>query len=483
MIDLRPINAILGILIAVLGVMMTAPAVADLVHGHEDWVVFAVSAAATVFSGAMLWLTGRQAEPVRLNVRQAFVLTGLSWTVLAGFGGLPFMWSEAKLSFTDAYFESMSGLTTTGASVLSGLDGMPPGILLWRSLMQWYGGIGIIVVAIAILPMLRIGGMQLFRTESSDKSEKILPRVAQISNRIMIVYVALTAMCAAAYVLAGMSLFDALNHAMTTLSTGGFSTRDASIGHFRSTAIDYISVAFMIVGSLPMVLFVTAFAGDPARMWRSPEVRLFLLLIAAFTAAMVLQQRLAGIAIGEQAFRHALFNVTTLISTTGFATTDYTNWGAASDAILFAVMFLGGCTGSTAGGLKTFRLAIVGSTLAQHIRRVVYPNGVFPIRFGTTVVGDEVVASVMSFLFLYIATFVAVSIVLNGMGYDLHTAVSAAITCLANVGPGLGTIVGPAGNFAPLNDAAIWLLSFAMLVGRLELFTIFVLLLPRFWRT
>jgi trk system potassium uptake protein TrkH len=480
--DLRPVNAALGILIAVLGTMMIVPAIVDLVHGHDDWIVFVVSAMVTIFAGCMLWLTGRQAGAAKLDLRQAFVLTSLAWVVLSAFAGLPLMWSQLNLSFTRAFFETMSGLTTTGSTVLTGLDTMPPGILLWRSLLHWYGGVGIIVVAIAILPMLRVGGMQLFRTESSDKSEKILPAVTQIANRIIVVYVLLSLACAIVYWIAGMTAFDAVNHAMATLSTGGFSTHDASLGEFKSRTIEYAAIAFMLAGALPMLLYVRMLVGDGAALFRNPEVRLFLVIVLTLAVVSTLQQRLADINSGEQAFRLALFNVTTLITTTGFATVDYGGWGAGSDAILFLVMFLGGCTGSTSGGLKTFRIAIISAMILQHLKRIVYPHGVFPVRYGRKPVADEVVAAVMSFLFLYLMTFIAIAIALSLMGYDFKTAFSATIACVANVGPGLGPIVGPAGNFSTMNDGALWLLSFAMLVGRLELFTVYVLLLPRFWR-
>lgn len=482
MIDLRPINASLGILVTALGTMMIVPAMVNLVHGDPNWIGFVASALVTVFIGAMLWLTGRQAEPGRLSIRQAFLLTSLAWIVLSAFGAIPFMLSRADLNFTRAYFEAMSGLTTTGATVLSDLEIVSPGVLMWRSLLQWYGGVGVIVVAIAILPALQIGGMQLFRTEFSEKTEKVLPRVRQIANGILGAYILLSLACAGAYFAAGMSTFDAVNHAMTTLATGGFSTRDASIGAYASPAVEYIAIAFMIAGALPMLLFLRAAGGDLGALARNTQVRLFLALVVLLTFASMAQQRLSGINSGEESFRYALFNITALITTTGYSATDYTHWGAASDALFFFVMFLGACTGSTAGGLKTFRLAIIGAVIVQHLKRLIYPNGVFRIRYGGTPIGDDVVASVMSFLFLYLLTFIAVAVALSVMGYDTLTALSAAVACLAGVGPALGATVGPAGHYGPLNDAALWLLSFAMLVGRLELFTVFVLLLPRFWR-
>lgn len=482
MIDLRPIAAILGVLLAVLGTTMMIPALVDLIAGERDFLVYAASAVITAFVGLSLWLAGRSGEVERLNIRQAFVLTAASWVLLSAFAAVPFMWAETDLSFTDAYFEAMSGLTTTGATVISGLDDRPPGVLIWRAFLHWYGGIGIIVMAMALLPMLRIGGMQLFRAESSDKSEKVLPRAAQMAKGILGSYLLLTFACALTYAFLGMSVFDAVAHAMATISTGGFSTHDASLGFFKSPAIDYAAILFMISGSLPFVLYVRVLAGDFSRLFANAEVRLFFALVAVFTLISTFQQVSAGIAVGETALRQALFTVVSLMSTTGFVAVDYTNWGPPSDALFFVVLFLGACTGSTAGGMKTFRIAILGSALVQHLKRIIYPNGVFPVRYGGKPIGDDVVASVLGFAFLYLASFLVIGIAINILGFDLITSFSASITALANAGPGLGPVVGPAMNFTGLPDSVIWLLSFAMLLGRLELFTVLVLILPSFWR-
>ncbi len=482
MIDLRPIAAVLGVLLAILGTTMMIPALVDFGAGEGDYLVYVAAAAVTMFVGLSLWLAGRSGEVERLDRRQAFLLTTASWVVVSAFAAIPFMWSEAKLSFTDAYFEAMSGLTTTGATVISGLDTRPPGLLIWRAFLHWYGGIGIIVLAIAFLPMLQIGGMQLFRAESSDKSEKLLPRAAQMAKGILGSYLILSLACAVTYRLCGMTPFDAIAHAMATISTGGFSTHDASIGYFHSAAIDYAAIVFMLAGSLPFVLYVRVLAGDFSRLLANTEVRLFLTIVAIFSAISFVQQVAGGIAQGETALRYALFNVTSLISTTGFVTVDFTHWGPPTDTLYFLVLFLGGCTGSTTGGLKTFRIAIIGSALAQHLKRIVYPRGVFPVRYGGAPVDDAVVSSVLSFVFLYLASFLVIAVAINTAGYDLATALSAAITALANVGPGVGEVVGPAVNFAALPDRVVWLLSAGMLLGRLELFTVLVLLLPRFWR-
>ncbi|WP_029350621.1 TrkH family potassium uptake protein [Bosea sp. 117] len=481
MIDLRPIAAVLGVLLAILGTTMMIPALVDLVAGQPDFVVYVAASAVTMFVGFSLWLAGRSSEVERLDLRQAFLLTAASWVVLSAFASIPFMWSQTQLPFADAYFEAMSGLTTTGATVISNLDTRPPGILIWRAFLHWYGGIGIIVFAIAFLPMLQIGGMQLFRAESSDKSEKLLPRAAQMAKSILGTYLVLSLACAIVYAMCGMSIFDAVAHAMATISTGGFSTHDASIGYFHSAAIDYAAVVFMIAGSLPFVLYVRVLAGDFSRLVANTEVRLFLALVLLFTLISFIEQVRGNIAQGETALRYALFNVVSIMSTTGFVTVDFTHWGTPTDTLYFILLFLGACTGSTAGGLKTFRLAIVGSALVQHLKRIVYPNGVFPVRYGGAPIGDDVVASVLSFIFLYLGTFAVLALVINALGFDMVTAFSASVTAVANVGPGLGPVIGPATNFVALPDSVIWILSFGMLMGRLELFTVLVLFLPRFW--
>lgn len=482
MIDLRPIAAIIGVLLAILGTTMMIPALVDLVAGQPDFVVYAAAAVITCFVGLSLWLAGRSGEMQRLDLRQAFVLTTASWVMLSAFAAIPFMWAQTDLPFVDAYFEAMSGLTTTGATVITNLDHRPPGVLIWRAFLHWYGGIGIIVLAIALLPMMQIGGMQLFRAESSDKSEKMLPRAAQMAKGILGTYLILSLACAVAYAALGMSVFDAVAYAMATISTGGFATHDASIGYFNSPAIEYAAIVFMLAGSLPFVLYVRVLAGDFSRLFANAEVRLFLTLVGLFTLISTLQQVLGGIAQGETALRQALFNVVSIMSTTGFVATDFTHWGPPTDALYFILLFLGACTGSTAGGMKSFRIAILGSALVQHLKRVIYPNGVFPVLYGGKPIGDDVVASVLSFAFLYLASFMVIGIVINGLGFDMITAFSASITAVANVGPGLGTVIGPAQNFAALPDHVIWLLSFGMLMGRLELFTVLVLFLPSFWR-
>lgn len=479
--DLRPLAATIGTLLAILGASMVLPALADLRAGVAGESAFVGSAAVTIFVGVLMIVSGRSAGPMRLDLRQAFLLTTSVWVVLALFAALPLAWGPSSLSPVKALFESMSGLTTTGASVMSGLDAMAPGVLLWRNMLHWFGGIGIVVIAIAVLPALSIGGMQLFRTESSDRSEKFLPRAGSVAKGLLAAYGVLTLLCAIGYGLAGMRPFDAVTLAMSTVSSGGFANSDSSLAVFANPAVDYVAIVFMLAAALPFPLYVRAFSGDVRKLFRNPEVRLFLGLVAVFTVASFLQQTFQGIASGEPALRGALFTVASLMSTTGFMAVDYTNWGPLSDAIFFIAMFLGGCTGSTSGGLKSLRILIALKAVRQHLKRISYRNGQFPIRYGGAPVSDDVVASVLGFIFLYVASFIVVSVILSMLGLDLRTALSAAIACLANVGPGLGPLVGPASNYGGLSEPAIAVLTLAMLLGRLEIVTVLVLVVPRFW--
>lgn len=481
--DIRPVNAVLGILLLILGAMMLVPAAADAFANPDEAAAFLVTAAFTSFFGTLFWLTGRQESQTTFSLRQAFLLTSLAWIVTSAFAALPFVWGAPKLTYAAAYFEAMSGLTTTGGTAITGLDNQPAGILLWRSMLHFYGGIGIVVMAVMVLPALSIGGMQLFRLESSDKSDKLFPRAAQIAAATFGTYVALNILCAMAYLAAGMPPFDAINHAMSTIATGGMAVSDAQFGKYNSAAIEWIAIAFMLSGALPILIFYKmTIGGSPGALFHSQEVRVFVGIVLIFAVALWAHQELSGIATGHDAIRWAVFNVVTLITTTGFAAVDYTNWGAFSDALLFVVTFIGGCTGSTSGGIKPFRLIILWEAIKQQFKRVIYPNGVFAMTYEGRRLEDAVVASVMSFLVLYLATFVTIGFLLNATGMDAKTALSATIANLSNTGPGLGGQIGPAGSYAGLTGGQYWLLSAAMLVGRLEIVTLFVLLLPRFWR-
>ncbi len=481
MIDLRPVLFICGILLVTLAIMMVVPAVADAAAGNDDWQVFALSAALTMFLAGALILTNRT-ERYRLSVRQAFVFTTLSWLIVAAFAALPFAFARLGLSYTDAFFEAMSGITTTGSTVIVGLDAAPPGILLWRSILQWLGGIGIIVVAIAILPMLQVGGMQLFRIESSDASEKVLPRTAQIAANIAFVYLGLSLLCALAYWAAGMTPFEAVTHAMTTIATGGFSTSDASLGHFRSAAVDWIAVVFMIVGALPFVLYVRAVRGRPGSLWRDGQVRWFVSIVAIGVAALALWQWSQGGEAPGKAIRYAAFNVVSIITGTGYSTADYDAWGGFALVAFFLFMFIGGCAGSTSCGIKIFRFQVLYASARVQSRRLIQPHGVFIPYYNRQPIPEQVASSVMGFFFLFVLCFVLLALGLGGLGLDFLTSVSGAAAAIANVGPGLGEVIGPASTFVGLPDAAKWMLSAGMLLGRLELFTVLMLFVPAFWR-
>ncbi len=464
-----------------MSVVMAVPAVADRMVNNPDWQAFAISSLLTLFAGGLLILTNR-GRAVVLSVRQAFVLTTASWASIAAFGALPFTFAELDMSFTDALFESMSGITTTGSTVMTGLDQAPPGILLWRSLLQWMGGIGIIVVAVAILPMLRVGGMQIFRMESSDKSEKVMPRAAQIATGIAVVYIVLSVMCAGAYWAAGMSAFEAINHAMTTIATGGYSTSDLSVGLFDNATIDWVATGFMILGALPFVLYVQTVRGRISALLTDSQVQWFLVIVGSAVLVMALWLMTTRSVPMALAFRASSFNVVSIITGTGYSTSDFGQWGGFALAAFFLLMFIGGCAGSTSCGIKVFRFQVLYATAKVQIARLMQPHGVFIPYYNRQPISEEVTSSVMGFFFLFVIAFAMLALLLGLLGLDFLTCVSGAATAIANVGPGLGDVIGPAGNFKALPDGAKWVLSAGMLLGRLELFTVLILFVPAFWR-
>ncbi|QKV20659.1 TrkH family potassium uptake protein [Oricola thermophila] len=463
---------------------MLIPALVDAVAGNPDWQVFAGSSAATTLVGVTFY-TATRGMSRSLSTRQAMLMTVVVWLALVTAGALPFRWSGITPSFTDAFFEAMSGLTTTGATVITGLDHAPPGILLWRGMLQWLGGLGIIVMAVAVLPMLQIGGMQVFKIEAFETPEKILPRATQISSSITLVFVAFTLLCAVAYLIAGMRPDDALIHAMTTVATGGFSTRDASLGFYQDPAIEWIAITFMIAGSIPFLLYVQVLQGRPLALWRDQQVRAFLAVLAILVVLgwIVADHSRTEFVRESDSFRAAVFNTVSVMTGTGYASADYGLWGAQSIAFFFVVMFIGGCAGSTSCGIKIFRFQVLYQEVRERLTRVLYPHGVFVKRFNGRPLDDRVPLAVTTFVFLYLAAFAVLSIALQLTGLDLLTAISGAGSAISNVGPGLGPTIGPASTYQDLPDAAKWLLSFGMLLGRLELFTVLVLFLPRFWRS
>ena len=481
MLDLRPVLFINGLMLAMLGTGMLVPALIDLYFANPDWLVFMAAAATSLFVAGALIMTQRGTYD-RLTTRQAFLLTVAAWIILPAFGALPFAYSAMGISYADAYFEAMSGLTTTGATIIVGLDTAPPGILMWRAILSWLGGVGIIVMAVAVLPMLQVAGYQLFKTESSDNSEKIIPRVTQLVGAISTAYGTLTALCILLLWGAGMSFFEAVAHGFATLSTGGFSTSDASIAHFNSPVIDVILCFFMLCAGLPFVLIYQALIGRPHVLFRDSQVRFYLGVLAFLVCMMWAWLLFFQDMEIFRALRYASFNVIAVVTGTGFASTDYSLWGTFAFGAFFLMTFMGGCAGSSAGGIKMFRFRILFSMAQAQMRRLLQPSGVFLARYNGRPVPASTVGSVMSFLFLFVVSFLMFTIGLLAMGLDLVTAASGAASALANVGPGLGDIIGPAGNYQPLPDSAKWLLSFAMMMGRLELMTVLILFTPSFWR-
>ncbi len=478
----RTVLFVLGVLLATLSVAMFAPGIVDLQIGGAAAYAFFGAGVVGAVVGLIMAMLGSGGDKT-LSARGAIILTGGSWFMLALAAAVPLKLSGIDVSWTDALFEATSGITTTGATVLTGLQDLPPGILLWRSILQWIGGVGIIVTAMAIWPLLGIGGMQLFRLESSDASEKALPRAGQIAKAVGFVYLLLTGACAIAYMAAGMGAFDAINHAMTTVATGGFSTHDGSIGYFASGGADLVALLFMVLAGLPFILYVRAAGGRPDVLVSDPQARVF--LVVAFVAAMLLTLWLAGHPPPEDqtlpGWRMAAVNAVSILTGTGYASANYGLWGGAAVAMFFVLMFVGGCAGSTTCSVKVFRYQIAASAMKAYIAQYARPHAVVPIRYRGQVVPDDTVRSVLGFFFLFFATFAVSAALLAMIGLDTVTAISGAATTLANVGPGLGDIIGPAGTFQTLPDAAKWVMIATMLIGRLEIMVVLVMLAPGFW--
>ncbi|MGR3724122.1 TrkH family potassium uptake protein [Abyssibius alkaniclasticus] len=481
MFAMRPVGYVIGLLVTALGLTMLVPMAADWLDGNGRESTFASVALVTVLIGAVTSLACANARTGGLSVQQTFLLTVLSWLVLPIFGALPFWFGAPNATFTDAFFEAMSGMTTTGSTVFTGLDDMPVGTLLWRSMLQWFGGVGIIVVAMAFLPTLRVGGMQVFRSEAFDTMGKILPRAAEIAGRIGVIYLALTAACFIAYLAVGMGAFDALIHTLTTVSTGGFSNRDISFAAFQG-APEYVASVFMILSSLPFVRYVQIIAGTARPLLRDTQVHAFLALVFLLVVLTGGYRMVVDGDLLEPAFREGVFNVTSIMSGTGYASTDYQAWGAFPSVLFFMMGLIGGCAGSTCCAIKIFRFQILFSAIGTQIRRINHPSGIFHPRFDGRPIDHDALSSVMAFFTMFMLSLGVLAAMLGAMGLSPITAISGAATALANIGPGLGPEIGPSGNFAGLPDGAKWLLSAAMLIGRLELMSVYVLFTFVFWR-
>lgn len=481
--QLQPILSALGKLLMLTGGAMVPCAIVDVVSGIETWGVFGLAAFVLFGIGAIIAIASGSEKP-RTGPREAFLLTALVWVVLPLAAAFPFL--ALGFSFTDAVFETVSGLTTTGATIMTGLDNEQRGLLLWRSILQWIGGVGIIVTAIAIMPMLRVGGMQLFQAESSDVSGRFLPHVAEIASQIVWLYIGLTVLCGICYVFAGMGTFDAVNHAMTTMAAGGFSTSDSSMGKFADSRIIEVCIVFMFVAGLPFGTMVLMMHGRVRNLWKDPQPRFYLMIVVVAVAILYICVRFhpqtAFIRYDEHLFRDTVFSVISVLTGTGYASTDYGQWGSLPEIVFFTLMFLGGCAGSAACGMNVFRVEILLRTIWTYTRQMLSPNRIMVVRYAGQPVRDDVLLSVMIFIFLYLFVFSVSTVLLSLTGLDTISSLSAAATSISNVGPGLGSIFGPSGTFQDLEPFAKWVCSINMIFGRLELLTIFVVLTPRFWQ-
>lgn len=479
--NISVVSSTIGILLMVVGGAMLFPALLDLQDGHENYQAFLYCAVVSLFFGGA-FIVSNWSFDLTLNTRETFMLTTLSWFSVSLFSCFPLYFSDIGLSFTDAFFEAISGITTTGSTVLSGLDQMSRGVLLWRSIMQWIGGIGIVAFAIVIMPFLQVGGMGLFKTESSDKSDKAMSKTTDIIASLLSVYVGLTALCAIVYYILGMGVFDALNHALTTIPTGGYSTHDASFGHYDSAALQYAGSFFMLAGGLPFILYIKFVFKGKNEFWQDEQFKYILMLIgglSAFLAFWLAFNSDYGLA---DSLRLSVFNIISVLTTTGYATTDYTLWGYFAVAFFFFITFLGTCTGSTSGGIKMMRLIILYRIVVRQLKALVFPSGVFPVRYQGKAITDAMAISVLAFMGVFVLSNAVLTIALTFIGLDFETAISGAATALANVGPGVGDIIGPAGNFSTLPDLAKWVLCLGMLLGRLEVMTVLVLFSRNYWK-
>ncbi len=470
----------LGVLQIILGISMIIPIIFQLIFQELDS-SFIGAGIITIVFGVLFSLSNLDHQK-KLNLQQAFLLTALSWLSIAIFGSLPFIFSELELSITDAFFESMSGITTTGSTIITNLDNSPKSILIWRAILQWLGGIGIIVMAITLMPIMNVGGMQLFKISSNDASEKILPKSKQISQRLIIIYSILTFLCAAFYKIFGMSYFDSLTHSMTTIATGGFSNYNESIGYFQSASIETIAIIFIILGSIPFISYIKFLSGNRKIFISDSQIKSFLKIILLSIIILSIYLIFKNESISIKILRQVIFNVVSILTGTGYVTHEFDDWGSFPLIFFLILMFIGGCAGSTACGIKIFRIQILCVFLINQLKKIIYPRGIFVNKYDNNNVDDTFMSSIISFIYLYIIIFFTITALLSLSGLDFITSISGAATSISNVGPGLGGIIGPNGNFSLIPDISKWILSLAMILGRLELFAILVLFLPSFWR-
>ena len=468
----------LGILQIILGVFMFIPIIFQFIYSEIDSSFFGASLVTIIF-GTLFFLSNLDHDK-RLTLQQAFLLTALSWLSIAIFGSLPFVFSDLNFSFTNAFFESMSGITTTGSTIISNLDEMPRSILLWRAILQWLGGIGIIIMAITLMPIMNVGGMQLFKVSNNDSSEKILPKSKEIALRLIYIYLSLTLLCGATYKIFGMNFFDSLTHSMTTIATGGFSNYNESIGFFNSISIEISAMIFIILGSLPFIAYIKFISGNKKVLINDSQIRTFFKII--FSSIIILSIYLMISDSAELNLRSVFFNIISILTGTGYVNAEFDTWGSFTLILFLGLMFIGGCAGSTTCGVKIFRIQILYLFVKNQLKKIIYPRGVFILKYDQNPIDNKFISSIISFIYMYLVIFFILTALLSLTGLDFVTSISGAATSISNVGPGLGSIIGPNGDFSSLPSISKWILSLGMILGRLELFAILVLFLPSFWR-
>ena len=470
----------LGILQIILGISMIFPIIIQIIFEELNSSFISASLITIIFG--TLFLLSNLDQDKKLNLQHAFLLTALSWISVAIFGSLPFIFSDLNLSITDSFFESMSGITTTGSTIITDLNSTSKAILLWRAILQWLGGIGIIVMAITLMPLMNVGGMQLLKISSTDGSEKILPKTKEISIRLIIIYITLTFLCALFYKIFGMKFFDSLTHSMTTIATGGFSNYNDSIGHFNNFKIEMTSMIFIILGSIPFIAYIKYLSGTKNIFITDTQIKSFIKIIFFSILILFLYLVIFNKSFSEISLRSISFNVISILTGTGYVTQNFDSWGNFPLIYFLILMFIGGCAGSTTCGIKIFRVQILYLFIKNQLKKIIYPRGIFIIKYDNNNVNEKFMASIISFIYLYIVIFFVIAALLSLSGLDFTTSISGAATSISNVGPGLGELIGPNGNFSQLPNFSKWVLSFGMLLGRLELFAILVLFLPSFWQ-
>jgi trk system potassium uptake protein TrkH len=468
-------------LLIILGLFMLVPYGVQIFY-KENSHSFLSSSLITILIG-VIFVLGNLQEQYQLNLKQTFLFSTFAWIAIASFGSIPFLLSDLDFSISDSFFESMSGITTTGSSVISDLSKSPKSLLLWRAIMQWLGGVGIIVMAITVLPLLKVGGMQLFRVESSDRPEKILPRTSQVAVIIISTYLILTLFCAFFYKIFGMNFFDSIAHSMTTIATGGFSTHNESIGYFKNSNIEVVATIFIILGSIPFISYLKFIKGNKKIFLEDVQIKGLIYLFILSTLIMFLYLLVNNDSnLLIEKIRISSFNVVSILSGTGYVTNDFSLWGKFPLIFFLFLMFIGGCAGSTACGIKIFRFQLLFLFINNQIKKLIFPNSVFILKYNNQKITDNYMNSIIVFIFAYLFIFILIAMLLSITGLDFLSAISGAATSISNVGPGLGDVIGPNVNFKSIPEVSKWILSFGMLLGRLELFAVLILFLPSFWR-